>query len=147
MNRTIIKIKQFALVFFISGSLLAQQKLTKVSQSIKVDKDVTIDLNTSYCNIVFDTWNKGTVEIEAFIEGDDLSKEELQDALKDWGVNVEGSQEKVLISTRGNTSPFVWAYNVDSDNEAAHAVLKELKFELAESSKIINASFKVRPRI
>ena len=62
----------------------------------------------------------------------DLSKEELQDALKDWGVNVEGSQEKVLISTRGNTSPFVWAYNVDSDNEAAHAVLKELKFEVVD---------------
>ncbi|MFD1163077.1 hypothetical protein [Hwangdonia seohaensis] len=131
MNSTIIKIKQFALVFFISSSLLAQQKLTKVSQSIKVDKDVTIDLNTSHCNIVFDTWNKGTVEIEAFIESDDLSKEELEAVLKDWDVNVAGSQGQVSIKTRGHSSS-LWAYSSDEDNEAVHAVLKELKFELAD---------------
>ena len=49
-----------------------------MSQTIKVDKEVTIDLNTSYCNIVFDTWNKNVVEIEAYIEGEKLSKEELE---------------------------------------------------------------------
>ncbi|WOD43995.1 hypothetical protein [Hwangdonia lutea] len=131
MNKTIIKIKQFALVFLISSGLLAQQKLTKVSQSIKVDKDVTIDLSTSYCNIVFDTWNKGTVEIEAYIESDDLSQEELQAALKDWEVNVSGSQDQVSIKTRGHSSSR-WAYSGGEDNEAVHAVLKELKFELAD---------------
>jgi len=131
MNKTIIKIKQFALVFFISSSLFAQQKLTKVSQSIKVDKDVTIDLNTSHCNIVFDTWNKGTVEIEAYIEGEDLSKEELEEALKAWDVDVEGSQSNVSIKTKGYPST-VWAYSNHGDNEAIEAVLKELKFELAD---------------
>ena len=76
MNNTIIKIKLFALSFLISGSIMAQQKLTKVSQSIKVDKDVVVDLNTSYSNIIIDTWNKNTIEIEAYIEGEKLSKEE-----------------------------------------------------------------------
>lgn len=131
MNKTIIKIKQFALVFFISSGLFAQQKLTKVSQSIKVDKDVTIDLNTSYCNIVFDTWNKGTVEIEAYIESEDLSEEELQEALKDWDVNIDGSQDMVSIKTKGHTST-VWAYSNTGDSEAVQAVLKELKYELAD---------------
>ena len=131
MNKTIIKLKQFALVFFISSGLMAQQKLTKVSQSIKVDKDVTIDLNTSYCNIVFDTWNKGTVEIEAYVESEDLSKEELQEALKEWDVNVEGSQDNVSISTKGHSTS-LWAHSNHEDGEAVHAVLKELKFELAD---------------
>ncbi|WP_156113343.1 hypothetical protein [Wocania ichthyoenteri] len=131
MNKTIIKIKQFALVFFISSGLYAQEKLTKVSQSIKVDKDVTIDLNTSHCNIVFDTWNKGTVEIEAYIESEDLTKEELQEVLKDWGVNVYGSQDMVSIKTKGHTST-VWAYSNTGDSEAVQAVLKELKYELAD---------------
>ena len=60
------------------------QKQTKVSQSLKVDDDVTIDLNTSFCNIEFDSWNKDVVEIEAYVEGENLSKEELQAALESW---------------------------------------------------------------
>ncbi|MCF7569316.1 hypothetical protein L3X37_13245 [Sabulilitoribacter arenilitoris] len=131
MNKTIIKIKLLILVCFVSGSALAQQKLTKVSQSIKVDKDVTIDLNTSYCNIVFDTWSKNTVEIEAYIEGEDLTDEEIQDALKDWDVNIEGSQGEVSIKTKGY-SPSLWVHLSNGDNEAARAVLKELKYELAD---------------
>ncbi len=81
MNKTIIKIKLFILSFLIVSSISAQEKMTKLSQSIKVDKDVTIDLNTSYANIVFDTWNKNTVEIEAYVEGEGMSNEELKKAL------------------------------------------------------------------
>ncbi len=136
MNKTIIKIKLFALGFLITGGLIAQQKLTKVSQSIKVDKDVIIDLNTSHCNIVFDTWDKNAIEIEAYIEGDDLSKEELESVLKNWDVNVEASKEQVEITTKGarvNT----WVYHSGKgDDEAVHAILEELKFELADLPEI-----------
>ena len=132
MNRIIIKIKLLTLIFFVAGSIFAQEKLTKVSQTIKVDKDVAIDLNTSYTNIIFDTWNKGTVEIEAYIEGEGLSKEELEKALKSWDVDIDGSHNNVSIRTKGNSAPFVWAQNVDSDDEAAHVILRELKYELAD---------------
>ncbi|GAA4811713.1 hypothetical protein [Litoribaculum gwangyangense] len=133
MNTTIIKMKQFALCFLVTGSLIAQQKLTKVSQSINVDKDVVIDLNTSHTNIVFDTWNKNTVEIEAYIEGEKLSKEALQDALKAWKLDIDATSKSVSISTRGG-SPVVWGYRTDGqvDGEAVTAMLKELKFELAD---------------
>ena len=131
MNKTIIKAKLFAISFLITGNLFAQQKLTKVSQSISVNKDVTINLNTSHCNIIFDTWNKGTVKVEAYIESDDLSDEELQDALKKWTVDIDGSQEMVSISTKGN-EPRSWAYTINGDNDAVHAVLEELKFELTD---------------
>ncbi len=132
MNISIIKIKLFTLSCLFAGTVFAQERLTKVSQSIKVDKDVTIDLNTSYTHIIFDTWNKGTVEIEAYIEGEGLSKEELDKALKSWNVDIDASQNNVSISTKGNTAPFVWAHHVDSDDEAAHVIMKELKFELAD---------------
>ena len=120
------------LSFLLAGTMFAQEKLTKVSQSIKVDKDVTIDLNTSYTNIIFDTWNKNTIEIEAYIEGEDLGKEELQNALKSWTVDIDASSDEVSISTKSN-APHVWAYNYgQGDNDAVKAVLKELKFELAD---------------
>tara|TARA_R110002049_G_scaffold12343_1_gene55465 strand:+ start:9329 stop:10846 length:1518 start_codon:yes stop_codon:yes gene_type:complete len=128
------------LSFFIAGSLFAQEKRTKVSQSIKVDKEVAIDLNTSYTNIIFDTWNKNVVEVEAYIEGKNLSKEELQDALKSWNVDIDASTNNVSISTEDNT-PHVWASNYShNDNNIVKVVLEELKFELADLPEIIGES-------
>ena len=70
--------------------------------------------------------------ITAYIEGEELSKEQLQEALKNWEVNVSGTNNLVTISTKGN-SPFVWGYKVDGfDSDAVNAVLQELKFELAD---------------
>lgn len=139
MNKTIIKIKLVALCFLISGGILAQQKLTKVSQSIKVDKGVVVDLNTSYSNIIIDTWNKGTIEIEAYIEGEKLSKEELEDALKHWDVDIDASSNAVSISTSGGHSSSLWAHSnshdcegCDHDRHSVGAMLNELKFELAD---------------
>ena len=129
---SILKQKLLMLIVLIATSVSAQQKLTKVSQSIKVDKEVTIDLNTSHCNIVFDTWNKDVIEVEAYIEGDNLSNEELQKALKSWNVDVDATKSPVSISTKGN-SPVSWSYSYnDGDNSAITAVLEELKFELAD---------------
>ncbi|MBU3821371.1 hypothetical protein KO566_04805 [Flavobacteriaceae bacterium XHP0103] len=135
MNSKKIKHMLFVLSFFIAGSLVAQQKLTKVSQSIDVNKDVTIDLNTSYCNIVFDTWNKNTVEIEAYIEGEKLSKEELQKALENWKVDVGATLSEVVITTSGS-SPSTWAYRVAGDHDDVNIILEELKLELADAPEI-----------
>ncbi|WNH10146.1 hypothetical protein [Thalassobellus suaedae] len=132
MNKSIIKVKLFILSFLIVGSVFAQQKLTKISQTIKVNKDVTIDLNTSHTNIIFDTWNKGTIEIEAYIEGEDLSNEEFESALKKWDVDIDASFDSVSISTKSDTH-HVWHYNyAHENNDVVHAVLDELKFVMAD---------------
>jgi hypothetical protein len=74
----------------------AQQKLEKISQSVQANKDVVIDLNTSYTNIEIDTWNKDVVEVEAYIESSELTKEELQEALDNWDVQIEGSGQNIV---------------------------------------------------
>ncbi|MCT4628371.1 hypothetical protein [Winogradskyella sp.] len=104
----------------------AQKKLSKVSQSIKVDKDVVIDLNTSYAEIEIDTWNRDIVEVEAYIESDKLSKEELERALEAWNLKVDASNNKVVISSSGGR-----ALGLFSDGDYT-AVLKDLEFELAD---------------
>jgi hypothetical protein len=131
MNRIINKIKMLMLCFLVTGFTMAQQKLTKVSQSIKVNKDVSLDLNTSYCNIIIDTWNKDVLEVEAYIEGEHLTDEELQNALKNWGVDVDASTDKVSISTQGKSSN-VWVYRTDDHGDEVSAIIKELKYEIAE---------------
>ncbi|MEP5338586.1 MAG: DUF2884 family protein [Algibacter sp.] len=143
MNKSIIlKVKLLALSLFITTGLVAQEKLTKVSQSIKVDKDVTIDLNTSHCNIIFDTWNKGEVQIEAFVEGDGVSQEALQDAIKDWGVDIDGSEDHVSIKTTGSHAK-TWVYKTDDDEDVVAIVLNELMHELADLPVVIMEDFDV----
>lgn len=134
MNKTIIKIKLFILSFLIVSSISAQEKMTKLSQSIKVDKDVTIDLNTSYANIVFDTWNKNTVEIEAYVEGEGMSNEELKKALEAWHVDVDASSSHVSIKTTGHRYN-VWKHydnHSDGHDHNVEIIMEELKHQLAD---------------
>ncbi|GAA4239538.1 hypothetical protein GCM10022291_34250 [Postechiella marina] len=114
---------------------MAQQKLTKLEQSIKVNKDITIDLNTSYCNVVLDTWNKNSVQIEAYIEGEGVSNEALQEAIKSWQVDVDGSLNEVAINANGSSRK-VWSNNSD-DGDLITIVLDELKYELADLPDVI----------
>ncbi|MDG5492277.1 hypothetical protein [Psychroserpens sp. SPM9] len=88
-------------LFCFTISVSAQQQLTKMSKKIDVTKDVTIDLNTSFVEIEIDTWNKSTLEIEAYIDGEKLSKEDLEKALKNWKLKVEGSGSRVSITSEG----------------------------------------------
>lgn len=135
MNSKKIMHSLFVLSFFIAGGLVAQQKLTKVSQSVNVTKDVAINLNTSHCNIVFDTWNKNTVEIEAFVEGEKLSKEALQKVLKDWKVDIDATSNEISITANGS-SPSAWAYSFGNNYEDINIILDELKLELADAPEI-----------
>ena len=139
--KTIKKMNRFkiiTLVCMLSFAFLsnAQQKLEKVSKSIKTEKDVTIDLNTSHTNIVIDTWNKGTVEIEAYIESDELSKKELEDILKNWVVDVDGTSQNVTIKTSGSS---MHGHNWDFDFAELEALdaLKDLQFNLADLPEMI----------
>ncbi len=120
-------------LLFCSSWIMAQEKLTKVSQSIKVNKDVKIDLNTSQCNIIFDTWNRDVVEVEAYVEADDLSPDELQEALEAWELDIDASLDKVAVKTDGSGYK-TWVYSIGHhrDEDVVKAVLKELQYELAK---------------
>ncbi|HKK11380.1 MAG TPA: hypothetical protein VJ945_01005, partial [Flavobacteriaceae bacterium] len=61
-----LKLKLTLLLLCGTLSLVAQQKLNKLSKSINVAKDATINLNTSYVQIEVDTWNKSTLEVDAY---------------------------------------------------------------------------------
>jgi hypothetical protein len=131
MNSKIKNQVLFVLSFFIVGSMMAQQKLTKLSQSIKVDNDVILNLNTSNCNIEFDTWTKNVVEIEAYVEGEKLSKEDLEKALKAWGISVDATSKEISISTKGSGSSAAWTYTAGGNYGDVNTILNELKYNLS----------------
>jgi hypothetical protein len=117
------------LLFLNALSISAQQKLDKISQSIKVDENVSINLNTNYTNIEIDTWNRDVIEIEAYLESASLSKEELKEHLKAWKIEVEGSNNLVSISSGTDNQP--WALNYNLFDEQSLGALQNLEFELA----------------
>lgn len=121
------------LIFCFTLSVSAQEQLTKLSQKIDVTKDVTIDLNTSYVEIEIDTWNKNTLEIEAYIEGEKLSKDELQEVLKAWNLKVEGSGDYVKIHSVGSMTSWndINTFNLNLDElnldlEDLHVVIADM---------------------
>jgi len=119
------------IICLLTFSLSAQQKLEKASQSIKANKDVVINLNTTHTDIEVDTWNKNYIEVEAYMESDKLTKEQLQKALKAWKVNINGTTEEVTIES--NKSGGLWEITEirNLDNTSLEA-LKRLEGQLAE---------------
>ena len=108
----------------------AQQKLQKTSQSINTSSDVTIDLNTNYTNIEIDTWDKNRVEVNAYIEGLEIDKDELQEILEDWDVTIKGTGDEVQIISHGSHNYGSW--NIEFINEEAMDALRDLQINLAE---------------
>lgn len=112
------------------------QKLSKISKSVNVDKDVTIDLNTSYVQIEIETWNKDIIEVEAYLESDKLSKEDLKKALENWDIEVLGSGDYVAIKSKGSRNSWsnladIYISDIDVSDE-----LKELELRLADMPEI-----------
>lgn len=111
-------------------SVSAQQRLEKASQSIKANKDVIINLNTSHTDIEVDTWNKDHIEIEAYLESDELTKEELKKVLGAWSINIDGTTDEVTIRSGGSGGMWDLAeYNFD---DSSFAALKDLEKHMVD---------------
>ncbi len=96
---TILNFIVFSLVAF------AQKETKNFTETFKVNSDVEVDINTSYADIKFETWNKNTVEVEAIIEVEGLSKEEAEEYFKSWNFEAVGNSTKVSVTTK----PMHWS--------------------------------------
>ncbi len=123
-------IKFLFLCLLFTLSMKAQQRIDKISQSTQVNDDVTIDLNTSYTNIIIDTWNKDIVEVEAYIESDALSKDALKKQADAWNVRVEGSKDFIRINS--NSEGESWSESmIHFDTKSLDLAMQNLEIELA----------------
>ncbi len=92
----------------LSGSAFAQAKKEKLKERFKVNKDVEIDIDTRYVDVIFETWNKNEVSVEAYVEGKNTDQ-----AIEDWDLSVTGNSDKVRIHSSGGYSD---ATVIDIDN-------------------------------
>ncbi|RKM82795.1 hypothetical protein D7030_11585 [Flavobacteriaceae bacterium AU392] len=126
-----------ALVCLIGFNLNAQQKLEKTKQTVSANKDVTLNLNTSYTNIEIESWSKNEIQVEAYIESKELSKEDLQKILENWDVDIDGFGSNVTISTKGS-GIHTWN-DLDLDLDLDHVIgdaMKDLKIVISDFPEI-----------
>src|SRR5690554_7963922 len=88
------------LLLFVSFLGYSQQSEVK---SFNVANTVEIEVNASFTNLVIETWNKNKVEVEAFIEGENLSASEKQQLMKGWRLDVNGNSQKVSINSNSRS--------------------------------------------
>ncbi|NAS29800.1 hypothetical protein GTQ40_02345 [Flavobacteriaceae bacterium R38] len=103
------------LLVFVLGitlSAFGQKQTKKKTESFSVNKDVTIDINTSYTDVIFETWDKNTVSIEATLEFEDATKEEAEEYFKDWDFEATGNSSKISIKSRSGTNIFLNGDNI-----------------------------------
>lgn len=90
-----------AVILLFLTSIVAAQSGYK--ESFNVGDDVTVSINVSYVDVVFETWSKDVVQVEAFIEGKNLSEKEKQEIFESWNLDVFGNSRKVVVtSNSGN---------------------------------------------
>ncbi|WP_461304140.1 YggN family protein [Aureisphaera sp.] len=84
-------------VLLMSFAVMTAQ--TKSVEQFNVGNDVLVSVNTSHTNIVFETWNKDVVEVEAFIDDESLSEEEKRIVFEKWNLKVLGNSKEVVITS------------------------------------------------
>ncbi|MAL58837.1 MAG: hypothetical protein CMC14_02195 [Flavobacteriaceae bacterium] len=86
----------FGILFFSIGIVSAQNKY---KESFKASNDMVVEVNTSYTNVIFETWNKDFVEVEAFVDNKELSEKERKEIFDNWKFDVLGNSKKVVITS------------------------------------------------
>ncbi|WGK63781.1 DUF4097 family beta strand repeat-containing protein [Croceiramulus getboli] len=100
--KTIIKNNIACLVLLVGFSIQlgAQNKVEKLTKRFTTDADVAIHLDTRYTNLIFETWNKNEVEVEAYVTGKKLTKQERDQVLEDWNLQVNGAPGLIRIVSK-----------------------------------------------
>ena len=112
-----IKFISILVLCFALFAVNAQNRVQKTKKTIDADKDVTIALNTSHTNIVVDTWDRNKIEVQAYVESEELSKDELKKIADSWEVEIDGRGDRVEIRTGGRYN-FDWNFDFASEEES-----------------------------
>ncbi len=80
---------------------LSAQKTSKTyTEKFTVSKDAVLDVNTSYADIEFETWDKDIVEVVALIELEGATDEEAEAYFQRMPIEIMGNSQGVKVSSK-----------------------------------------------
>ena len=101
-NLIVLNHKVAAVVLLFMSSLVVAQDHYK--EKFTVGSDAIVSIDVSYADVVFETWDKNFVEVEAYIEGKDLSEKEKKEIFENWNFDVLGNSKKVVITANNGNN-------------------------------------------
>ncbi|MFX0558189.1 hypothetical protein ACOCEA_15410 [Maribacter sp. CXY002] len=126
-----------ALGFFtlVSGAF-AQKESKTFSETFNVSEDAVLDINTSYADIEFETWDKSTVEITATVELEGATKEEATSYFESMPIEIMGNSQKITVSSKSSRNIFITDQDVHVDLDEMHIEIPEIASFVMEMPEI-----------
>jgi len=101
MNRKRLILFSGLLAVLAGFTCQAQEKSKTYKETYNVDKDTELNINTSYADIEFVTWDKDQVEITAIVELDGVPDEDAKSYFDQDLVKIMGNSKEIEVSTEG----------------------------------------------
>jgi FKBP-type peptidyl-prolyl cis-trans isomerase len=140
MNRsTTIVSRQLiiALGFFAIPFCISAQKQTKTfTESFEVTKDAVLDINTSYADIEFETWDQDRVTVTATFELEGATKEEAKDYYDNEPIEILGNSKKVSITSKSQGMGLFPDREFNFDFEDFHIDIPDVSSFVVDMSQI-----------
>ncbi|MCM4153368.1 hypothetical protein DHD05_17380 [Arenibacter sp. N53] len=114
MKNTFKKLGLVATIVLWAGTswVYAQKKSKTFHENFNVTNEVVLEINTSYTDIEFETWNKNQIDVVAVVELEDVSEEEANNYFKNEPIKIVGNSKNVSVSTSFGHQEFI-TYNTD----------------------------------
>jgi hypothetical protein len=124
-NQAVSKLLLMAGVLGIATAAMSQETRT-YRENFKVNPDVVVELNTSYADIEFETWNRNEVLVEATVELEGASTEEAAAFFGREGVEILGNSSEVQVRTQAERWEFHFSQDMDFNFENFDVVMPEI---------------------
>ena len=105
-----------------------------LKETFNHSKDQVLDIDLEHTDITFETWDKDVIEIEAFIEGENLTKEDRKAIFEHWDLEVVGNSKKISVKADnyatlyGSRFTFPKEHQIRIKELANSQYFKDLKF-------------------
>lgn len=111
-RQTLVKTLALILCLISMGLGYGQKETKTFNETFSVSKDAVLNIDTSHTDIEFETWDKDEVAIEATIELEGATVEEIQRYFEKESFEILGNSKKVEIKTKAST---IWAFSESED--------------------------------
>ncbi len=81
---------------------VAQEKTIKMTERYDAIEDINLLIDAQNTDVVFEDWNKDEVQIEAILETEGLSNDQIEQLKNAWRLDIQGNSSSIRINSSGN---------------------------------------------
>ncbi|MEP5831786.1 MAG: hypothetical protein ABJ300_16020 [Maribacter dokdonensis] len=131
MNRSLTLVSKqliIALGLLTSAGSFSQAESKTFQERFIVAEDAVVNINTSYADIEFETWDKNEVAITAIITLEGASTEEAKDYFENSPIEILGNSKEVKISSKSKNNDFFASFDSKTffDHNDMHIEVPEI---------------------